>query len=315
MEYSRPEGAPHMSPVTPAEDMRTVLINNVSWAAVLAGVVLSLVIQLLLNMLGVGIGAATINPMEAGNPSASSFSIGAGIWWLVSGIIAAFAGGIVAGRLSGRPKESTAGWHGLTTWALTTLVVFWLLTSAIGGLIGGAFGALGSAASSLGKTASTAAQTAAPALANTTDPFSGIEQQIREKTGGADPQASRDAAVSAVRAAITGDQQQAQAARDQAAQALAQSQNISVDQARDQVAQYEQQYRAAADRAKQQAMEAADAATKIVSRAALFGFVALVLGGIAAWFGGRMGAVDPTIRGYLREREDIEHGHAVHGHG
>jgi hypothetical protein len=315
MEYTRPEGAPHMSPVTPAEDVRTVLINNVSWGAVMAGVVLSLVTQLLLNMLGIGIGAATINPMADGNPSASSFSIGAGIWWVVSGILAALAGGIVAGRLSGRPKESTAGWHGVTTWALTTLVVFWLLTSAIGGLIGGAFGALGSVAGGLGKTAATAAQTAAPMLGNATDPFSGIEQQIRESSGGTDPQAMRDTAVSAVRAALTGDQQEAQAARDRAAQALAKAQNISEDDARSQIAQYEQQYRAAADRAKQQAIEAADATTRIVSRAALFGFVALVLGGIAGWFGGRMGAVDPTIRGYLREREDIEHGHTVHGHG
>jgi hypothetical protein len=305
-----------MSPVTPAEDVRTVLINNVSWGAVLAGVVLALVIQLLLNLLGIGIGAASVNPMaDGGNPSASSFSIGAGIWWIVSGIIAAFVGGIVAGRLSGRPKESTAGWHGLTAWALTTLVVFWLLTSAVGGLIGGAFGALGSAAGGLGKTAVTAAQTAAPMLGNATDPFSGIEQRIREASGGTDPQAMRDAAVSAVRAALTGNPQEAEAARARAATALAQSQNISEDEARNQIAQYEQQYRAAADRMQQQAREAADATTKIVSRAALFGFVSLVLGGIAAWFGGRMGAVDPTIRGYFREREDIEHGHAVHGHG
>jgi hypothetical protein len=314
MEYSRPEGAPHVSPVTPAEDMRTVLINNVSWGAVMAGVVLSLVTHLLLNMLGVGIGAASLSPMQDGNLSASSFSIGAGVWWVVSGILAALLGGIVAGRLSGRPKESTAGWHGVTTWALTTLVIFWLLTSAIGGLIGGAFNALGSAAGGLGRTAATAAQTAAPMLGNATDPFGGIEQQIRDRSGGSDPQALRDAAVSSVRAALTGDPAQAQEARDRAAQALAKAENISEDEARGQIAQYEQQYRAAVEQAKQQGMEAADAAAKIVSRAALFGFVALVLGGIAGWFGGRMGAVDPTIRGYLRGREDIESSRTVPGH-
>ena len=31
--------APHMSPVTPAEDARTIMINQISWGAVLAGVV------------------------------------------------------------------------------------------------------------------------------------------------------------------------------------------------------------------------------------------------------------------------------------
>ena len=70
--------APHMSPVTPAEDARTILINKVSWGAVLAGVVVALVTQLVLNLLGIGIGAATLDPGTGDNPSAASFSIGAG---------------------------------------------------------------------------------------------------------------------------------------------------------------------------------------------------------------------------------------------
>jgi hypothetical protein len=41
--------APHMSPVTPDEDARTILLNRVSWAAVLAGVVAMLVTQLILR--------------------------------------------------------------------------------------------------------------------------------------------------------------------------------------------------------------------------------------------------------------------------
>ena len=49
--------APHLSPVTPAEDARTILINKISWGAVLAGVVVALVAQLILNMIGIGIGA------------------------------------------------------------------------------------------------------------------------------------------------------------------------------------------------------------------------------------------------------------------
>ena len=115
-----------------------MLINKISWGAVLAGVVVALVTQLVLNMLGIGIGAATLDPgAGAGeNPSAQSFSIGAGIWFALSGIIASLAGGYAAGRLAGKPKESTAGWHGLTAWALTTLVIFYLLTSTVGGILG-----------------------------------------------------------------------------------------------------------------------------------------------------------------------------------
>ncbi|MGO4571857.1 PhnA-like protein [Microvirga sp. 2TAF3] len=290
-----------MSPVTPAEDARTMMLNRISWGAVLAGVVIALVTQFVLNMIGLGIGVSTLNPgAGAGaNPSATSLSIGAGVWFILSGVIAAFAGGYAAGRLAGTPKESTAGWHGLTAWALTTLVVLYLLTSTVGGVLGGAFNtvtsALGGMSRTIGATAQTAIQATAPSLSQAADPFGTIENQIRGSIGGNDPAALRDAAVSAVRATLTGDQSQAQAARDRAAQALARAQNIPEDQARTQIQQYEQQYRQAVDQAKQQATEAADTAAKAVSRGALFGSLALILGALAGWFGGRTGMVYPTL--------------------
>jgi hypothetical protein len=295
------QDAPHMSPVTPAKDVRTIMLNRVSWGAVLAGVVVALVAQLILNMLGIGVGAATLNPAGGAgdNPSAQSFSIGAGIWWTLAGIIASFAGGYASGRLSGKPKEGTAGWHGLTTWALTTLVIFYLLTSTIGTLVGGAYStltsALGNVASGVGGAAQTAATVAAPGLSRVSDPFAQVEQKMRSVSCGNDPATLRDAAVSAMRAAVTGDQKQAQDARERAAQALAKAQGIPEDEARKQVDQYQQQYRQSVDQAKQTATDAAEVAAKTVSRGALFGALALLLGGVAAWFGGRMGAVEPTL--------------------
>lgn len=293
--------APHLSPVTPAEDMRSIMLNRVSWAAVLAGVVVALVVQLLLNLLGLGIGAASFSPVSDDNPSATTFSIGAGLWWTLSGILASFAGAYAAGRLSGKPKENTAAWHGLTSWALTTLVIFYLLSTTVGGVLGGAFNSLSSVAGGLARTTGgavqTAAQTAAPSLSKVSDPFSSIEQSVRGASAGQDPAAAKDAAVAAVRAAVTGDQAQAEAARNRAADALAKAQGIPPDQAKQQVQQYEQQYRQAADSAKQQAIQAAEATRKAVSRGALFGFFALLLGAVASWFGGRMGVVDPTLTG------------------
>ncbi len=201
--------APHISPATPAEDARTIMINQISWGAVLAGVVVALVTQIVLNMLGIGIGAATLEPAVGDNPSATSFSIGAGIWFALSAILAALAGGYAAGRLAGVPRESTAGWHGLTAWALTTLVIFYLLGSTVGGILGGAYrgvtNTLGSVASAVGSTAETAVQIAAPILSRITDPFSSIEESLRSATPGNDPATLRDAAIAAVRAAVTGD--------------------------------------------------------------------------------------------------------------
>jgi hypothetical protein len=291
-----------MTPVTPAEDIRTVLLNEISWGAVIAGVAVALVVQLLLNMLGIGIGVATLDPMTGDSPEARTFSIIAGIWWTVCGIIAAFTGGYAAGRLAGRPKPETAGWHGLSAWAVSTLLVVGLMAATASTVVGGALNLVAGAAGGLGRTATTAAQTAIPTIAQTTDPFAGIEQSLRAATGGEDPAALRDAAIAAVRGVVTGDEAQAADARERAAQALARMQNISIDEARTRVGNYEQQYRQAVDRARQRAREAADAATKIVSRAALFGFFALALGAVAGWFGGRAGAVDPTITSAILRR-------------
>jgi len=295
--------APNLSGLAPGDDVRTVLLNKVSWGAVLAGVVVSLVAHLILNMIGIGVGASTVDVAAADNPAASTFSMGAAIWWTVSGIIAAFVGGYTAGRLSGKPKNTTAGWHGLTTWALTTLLIFWLLSSAVGGILGGIYNTVSGAIGSVGSAAGTAAQSAAPSLANVTDPFSQIEQSVRSSTGGNDPQALRDSAVAAVRAAVTGDQAQAQDARERAAQAISRAQGIPVEDARNQVQQYEQQYRQTVEQAKQQATQAADATARTVATGALAAAIALLLGAVGGWFGGRAGAVEPSVastagRGY-----------------
>jgi hypothetical protein len=283
--------APPISPTIRAEDVRTMMLTRISWGAVFAGVVVALATQLLLNLLGMAIGAATLSPGTGDSPSAASFSIGAGIWFALSSILAALAGGYAAGKLAGVQNESTGSWHGLTTWALATLVVFYLLSSTLGGILGGVYrgmtNALGGVTGAVSSTAQTAAQVA--------DPFSSIDQALRRAIPGNDPTALRDAAIAAVRAAVTGDPQQAAQARESAAQAIAHAQNMSVEDARRQVQQYEQQYRQAADQAKQQGTQAADTAAKTVSGAALLGFVTLLLGAIAGWFGGRFGAVEPTL--------------------
>jgi hypothetical protein len=54
-------------------------------------------------------------------------------------------------------------------------------------------------------------------------------------------------------------------------------------------------YRQSLDQVRQQATEAADAASSAVSTGALLAALGLILGAVAAWFGGRMGTVEPTI--------------------
>lgn len=111
-------------------------IRRISWGAIFAGTLVSIVAMLLLNLLGIGIGFGSVNPAEESN-AFSELNTGALIWWLVSNLVAIFAGGYVAGRLAGVPVRTFSTLHGILSWCLYTLISFWLLTTAIGGLISG----------------------------------------------------------------------------------------------------------------------------------------------------------------------------------
>jgi uncharacterized protein YjbJ (UPF0337 family) len=289
---------PKVSAIAPSDDVRTIMLNQVSWGAVFAGATIALVVQLILNMVGIGVGLSTIDVAAGDTPSAGSLSIGAGIWWVISGIVAAAVGGYIAGRLSGKASQSTTAYHGLIAWGVATLTVLYLLSSAASGLIGGALStassALGGAGKAIGGSVQTAVQTAAPSLNNMSDPMATIENKVRSGSG-QDPAALRDTAATAVRAALSGDPTQQAAATDKAADALAKAQNIPPDQAKAQVEQYQQQYKETVGQAKERAKQAADTTAKTVSRGALFGALALLLGALAAFFAGGASAVTPTV--------------------
>lgn len=290
--------AAEIAPSTPSEAAHTIMLNQISWGAVFAGVTVALVLQVILNMVGLGVGLSTVDPVAGDTPSLGAFSAGAGIWWVVSGIVASAIAGYIAGRLSGKPSPSTTAYHGLVAWALSTIIVIYLISSAATGLFGGALstvsGALGGVGKTLGGTIQTAVQTAAPSL-NINDPMARIENQVRGSLGGQDPAALRDQAIAAMRGALSDDPAQQAAAADKAADALAKAQGIPVDQAKADVTKYQQQYKEFVTKAKAQAKEAADATAKTVSRGALFGALALLLGALAAFFAGQAGAVNPSL--------------------
>lgn len=84
----------------PAAAVGGAVLSRVSWSAIFAGIVLVLAVEVLLNVLGAGVGLDLVNPGSSGTPSAASFGMGAGIWWLVSSIVALVFGCHVAARLA-----------------------------------------------------------------------------------------------------------------------------------------------------------------------------------------------------------------------
>ena len=276
----------------------TDVLNQVSWGDVFAGAATALVAQVVINLAGVAAGLASVSLDTAENPTASTFSLGAGAWFVGSGIVASLIGGLIAGRLAGKPLRGIAGLHGLVSWVVTTLVVLYLLTSAASGIVGSAVStvgsALGGAGNLVGGTVQTAAQAAAPSLSKIPNPLDQIERRVKDQAAGQDPQAARDAAVSAMRALLSGDAADKQQAEARAADALAKAQNIPVDQARQQVQDYQKQYEQAVATAKKQAEEAAKTAKSVATQGALYAAIALILGAIAAFIGGLLAAPKPA---------------------
>ena len=135
----------------PADDARFAkTVTRVSWGAIFAGVVIAIAVQLVLGILGTGIGLSLVDPVEGTTPGAAGFGIGAGIYWLITTVIALGAGGYAAARVAGVHDRFDGLVHGLVVWGVTLILTLYLLTSAVGGIIGGAFRTVGSVASAAG---------------------------------------------------------------------------------------------------------------------------------------------------------------------
>ena len=273
--------------------------RRISWGAVFAGVVMVLAVQLLLSMLGLGIGLSTIDPAESGaTPSAGSLGIGAGIWWAVSYLLALFVGGYVAARLAANLVGFDGMLHGLLTWAFTLLVTFYLLSTAVGSVIGGAFRAVGGTLSAAGE----GIKAAAPQIAE----VSGVSpEQIREEAKSlmsappttADPkslspeQAQEEVVANLPKLAAGGDQ--AKQARERITAVVAAQANITPEEANKRLEDLQAQATQKKDQAVDQAKQVGDQAASGLSRASLMAFAALLLGAGAAALGGHLAARRP----------------------
>jgi len=113
------------------------LVRRVSWGAILAGLFVTLVIQVMFTLLGAAIGLASVDPLRQG-PSGKSIAIGSGIWLLVTGLVSIWLGACIAGRLSGGPGRADGLIHGIVTWSVSTCATLLLLATATTALLGAA---------------------------------------------------------------------------------------------------------------------------------------------------------------------------------
>ena len=124
------------------------LLRRVSWGAIFAGTAIAFGLQFLLGLLGIAIGASVFDPV---NPAGfADWGIGTGLYIVITQIISLIAGGFVAARLAGIPKNTTSLIHGAVVWATVSFVTAYMVVTGAGALIGGATGALGTLAQGTG---------------------------------------------------------------------------------------------------------------------------------------------------------------------
>ncbi len=265
--------------------------RRISWGAIFGGVILVVAVQLLLSMLGAGIGLGTVDTNAGTTPDASSAGIGAGVWWVLSSMIALAFGGYAAAWLAGIEIRWDGVLHGLITWGIATLLTIYLLSSAIGSVIGGGFSALGSVTSAAGSGVKDAAQPLAQAAGVSPDV---LQQQAQSylKPSNPDPasmtpqDAQKEVASNLVTYARGG--ADAPAAKERVIAIMAAQQHVSHDDAAKQFDDAQAKLKQARDQAAQTAKKAADASASAASKASFATFGDLLLGAIAAAIGGSL---------------------------
>ena len=143
--------------------------DRVRWGPIWAGLLSAFFALLVLSLLGLAIGASTVNTGAAvqgtGNQNAGSYSA---IWAGISAIIAFLIGGYVAGRTAAVHERGWAALNGALVFLLALPLLLWLAMQGLGALIGNAShiaGGLGVNLGQLGATASGAAKSITPAQA------------------------------------------------------------------------------------------------------------------------------------------------------
>ncbi len=263
--------------------------RRISWAGIFGGVILAIAVQLLLSLLGAGIGLGIGDTNAGGTPSASTLGISAGVWWIGSSCVALLIGGYVAAWLAGVESRFDGLLHGMVTWGVATLLTFWLLTSAIGGIIGGGFTAIGSIASAAGSGVADMARPVAQAAGLSPDM---IRQQAQAYLEPANPDPAAmsppdaQTTIAADLATYARGGADAPAAKEKIVTIMAAQMKISHDDAARRFDDVQTRLSESRDQAVQTARNAAGAAAAAMSKTSFAAFGVLLAGLISAAIGG-----------------------------
>ena len=277
--------------------------SAVNWAPIIAGALAASALTFVLMLLGSGLGLTMVSPWSYQSASLTTFAVSTAIWLIVVQWLSSGLGGYLTGRLRTKWvgvhtdetffRDTT---HGFLAWALATIVMIFVLGSAVSS-------AIGTGVQATSTVVGGAAMGAAGGAATKSDPTSYLVDTLfrpQDPTKLAGPGTEGDAAAAAqasrillasVAAGKISDEDKAYigalvAARTGLSPADA---TARVDAALAQV-----------DAAKAKAKEAADTARKAGATFALLGALSLLIGAFIA-------AVAASLGGKQRDEDEVRY--------
>ncbi|MGC1306396.1 MAG: hypothetical protein WA885_04145 [Phormidesmis sp.] len=157
--------------------------DTVRWGPILAGIVVSIVSQLMLSALGASVGG-----FVAGEAAPRAIGTGLGIWAVISLLLSLFLGAMTMAASCGPMNKKTAMLNATIMWATTLVISGWLLASGVSGTFGLAAANAGDAL--------TAAQQAGGVSLPTPD-------QVQEAIPDVSPQEAANYAAGAAKAGLS----------------------------------------------------------------------------------------------------------------
>lgn len=276
---------------------------SISWRAILAGLAVAIAVQLILSLVGTGVGFSFVEPLEAGGtPSAEALGIGATLWWVVSWILSLTAGTIVAVLSSNEITRCRGALLGIVIWALATIAGACLFTNLVGGVFKTTAATVGAASGGAAAGGALLASGLSPEAGN--DLRLEVEAFFRDMAPGPDQQQSGESQRkprpgmywhALTRYLVNTDENGRTIDRDRAVSALAEAAGVSREQADAEVQKLEDAYAASKEKAKQAADKAAEMAAQF-SLWAAFGFLLSLIAAVVAGTCTARSVVHTTVR-------------------
>ncbi len=284
------------------DSIQSSSVNHISWGAILAGVVIALSIESLLNLLGIGLGltAFTVDVDKIQN-----IGMGSIIWLILIGIIAMFIGGWAAGRLANINLRLEGLLHGLAAWGLAMLLTFFFVTTTAGMLISGMTSSVSQIFSLVGHSVSI--KNVMPDLQPALDQIKQKADQLFSENNQNKKQEAKESATEvsqqspteikaqlqeAITALLTAaNDDDMETARQKLIDFLAKNTSMDQLQAENTVNDWQQNYNAMKQQVKEKAIASTEEASHALGKIAIIIFFVFLLSAIASAAGGMLGAI------------------------